>query len=358
VLLIAAFALIRHANDLSMWYDELWTIFHSSGTLAQIVRDRDWSWPPGYFVLLHAWIRLFGMNDLVVRMMNVLAGLLGTALMIRAGRALDSHRAGWMAGLAFATSNYAVYFLLEVRGYSLMLVLTAGLVWVHARWLKQPTWRRAILYVIVQALLFYTRFVDSMLIAALLGLRVALISPRRVGRWIGVMVMTGVLFVPLLPQFRDFYRIERRASDKPRSGYFPARAGAVVPALQRALRRFVGSRPAAGAAGGRGFALARGPGATRDSALARDLGIGYPAGDLPEPRARAGVHHPLPAVHASGNDAAGRHWAGAVARAGSGDRRVPATGVSRHAVATVRLSPLLHRFAAGARSRARTGKTV
>ena len=39
ILLIAAFALIRHANDLSMWYDEVWTIFHSTGTLEQIVRD-------------------------------------------------------------------------------------------------------------------------------------------------------------------------------------------------------------------------------------------------------------------------------------------------------------------------------
>ncbi len=221
VLLIAAFALIRHANDLSMWYDEVWTIFHSSGTLEQIVRDRDLSWPPGYYLVLHAWTRLLGMNDLVVRMLNVLSGLLGTACMIQAGRSLSSKRAGWLAGLAFGVSGYAVYFLLEVRGYGLMLTLAAALVWLHARWLKAPTWRRAIPYALVQALLLYTRYADAMVIVALLGLHLLLSAPRLLGRWLVVAALSALLFAPMLPDFWDFYRSRQGAHvENPDPGIF------------------------------------------------------------------------------------------------------------------------------------------
>ncbi len=221
ILLIAAFALIRHANDLSMWYDEVWTIFHSTGTLEQIVRDRDLSWPPGYYLLLHAWIKLLGMNDFVVRVLNVLSGMMGTACMIQAGRALSSDRAGWLAGLAFGVSGYAVYFLLEVRGYGLMLTLTAALVCLHARWLKVPTWRRAIPIALVQALLLYTRYADSMAIVVLLGLHVLLSARRLLGRWLLIGISTGLLFVPMLPDFWDFY-LSRRAAhvENPDPGIF------------------------------------------------------------------------------------------------------------------------------------------
>ena len=221
VLLVAAFALIRHADDLSMWYDEVWTIFHSTGTLEQIVRDRDLSWPLGYYLLLHAWIKLLGMNDFIVRAMNVLSGLLGTAFMIQAGRTLSSNRAGWLAGLAFGVSGYAVYFLLEVRGYGLMLTLAAALVCLHARWLKAPTWRRAIPYVLVQALLLYTRYADAMVIAALLGLHVLLSAPRLLWRWLVIAALSGLLFAPLLPDFWDFYVNRRDAHvENPDPGIF------------------------------------------------------------------------------------------------------------------------------------------
>jgi len=46
-------------------------------------------------------------------------GLLTTAFMIKVGRRLCSNLPV-ARGLAFATSSYAMYFLLEIRGYSLM----------------------------------------------------------------------------------------------------------------------------------------------------------------------------------------------------------------------------------------------
>ena len=212
VLMVAACMLISHAYDLSMWYDELWSVFHSAGSLDVImIHDLDLPWPPGYYVLLHGWMALFGRHDLVLKMMQVFLALMGVAFMIRAGRALDSDRAGWLAGLALAVSSYATTMLLELRGYSQVLVLAPAVIWFHARWLKQPTWRRAVPYVIAQTLLLYMRFADTMVIVGLLGLRVLLVNHRHVARWIGIMAVTGLLQLPLLPQIWDLIQYRRSA---------------------------------------------------------------------------------------------------------------------------------------------------
>jgi hypothetical protein len=210
VLMVAAYMLIGHAYDLSMWYDELWSVFHSSNTLDQfVIRDVDLPWPPGYYVLLHGWMALFGRHDLVLKMMQVFLAMLGVAFTIRAGQILESDRAGWLAGIALAVSSYATAMLLELRGYSQVLVLAPLVIWFHARWLKRPTWRRAVLYVVAQTLLLYMRFVDTAVIVGLLGLRVLLVEPRRFVRWLAVMAATGVLMAPLLPQLWDLYQYRR-----------------------------------------------------------------------------------------------------------------------------------------------------
>lgn len=61
-------------------------------------------------------------------MLGVYLGLLAPAFMYRAGQQLYSSSAGLLAAVAFATSSYALYFLLKLRGYSLMLLTKAAFV--------------------------------------------------------------------------------------------------------------------------------------------------------------------------------------------------------------------------------------
>lgn len=210
VLLLAAYMLITHAYDLSMWYDELWSVFHSSRGLGDVLDYKnDLPWPPGYYMMLHSWMAVVGWHDLVLKMMQVFSGLLGVAFMIRAGQALASDRAGWLAAIALSVSSYALAMTLELRGYSQVIVLAPAVVWFHARWLDHPSWWRATPYIVAQILLLYMRFVDSAIIIGLLGLRVLLVAPSRFVRWIGVMAITALLTTPLLPQLWDLYLYRR-----------------------------------------------------------------------------------------------------------------------------------------------------
>jgi hypothetical protein len=123
VLLIAAFAVISHADELAAWSDESWTIFHSSTSIQQILAERDITWPFGSFAALHYWGAFASWNDFSLHVFGALCGLLTTALLIQIGKQFHSRAAGLLAGLAFGTSSYALYFVLEIRGYTLMLLM-------------------------------------------------------------------------------------------------------------------------------------------------------------------------------------------------------------------------------------------
>ncbi len=219
VLGVAAVGLFLHADDLSMWFDELWSLFQNSRPLEQIFRERELNWPLGYALVLHGWTAFAGQHDLAVHVLGALIGMIGVACMIQAGRALHSWQAGWLAGLLFGTSSYALYFFLEVRGYGLQLTGLAALAWLMARWVQSPTWRRAVPYALTQIGLLYTHFTSGLVIA-LTALYVLLALPRRMWwRWVAVMGAVGMAFLPLLPQFIDSYRLR---SSGLRSGDLPS----------------------------------------------------------------------------------------------------------------------------------------
>ncbi len=222
VLLIAAAAIFSHLDDLSMWYDELFAVFHSKGTLAQVLRERDLAWPPGYPLALHIWIKIMGPNDLVVKLPGALAAMLGTAFAYRAGRRLHGRTAGRLAALAFGTSGYTVYFATEARAYGISASFAMLLVWLHLRWSARPTWRRAFLYTLAAIAWLYLHFGAGPLLI-LFGVDVGLRAlpelrqrrvPRQLWWWPLIMAATGVAFLPLLPQFLDFTRLRSAAAAK------------------------------------------------------------------------------------------------------------------------------------------------
>lgn len=211
VLAVSALLVFSHADDLSMWFDELWSMFQNSRPLSQILRDGELNWPPGYAIALHAWTAIASQHDFAVHVFGALVGLLGVAFMIQAGRTLHSDRAGWLAGLAFGVSGYALYFFLETRGYGMQLMGAAALVTFMARWARRPTWQRALPYAAVQISLLYTHFTSGILIAVT-AVYILLAVPKHLWpRWLAIMAVTGLAFLPLLHQFWDSSRLRASA---------------------------------------------------------------------------------------------------------------------------------------------------
>ncbi len=202
ILLMAAASILPHLGDLTMRDDELFSVLHSSRSVEFLFKDRDLTWPPGYYLILNLWMRAVGMNDVAVRLLGGLGGVLAVAFIYRVGKRLHAREAGWLAALAFGTSSYAAYFLVEARGYTLCITLGAVIALLHLRWMARPCRRRAIPYMLAQIFVIYLHYTGWVIVAAA-GLHVLLRAPRRLWRWAVIMGVTALTFMPMVPQFLD-----------------------------------------------------------------------------------------------------------------------------------------------------------
>jgi hypothetical protein len=216
VLLVVAIELGSHADALSIWPDETWSIFHGGKSIPQILLERDLLWPFGYYLALHGWMQIVGsVNDFGLHAKGVFTGLLSAAFLIRAGRELRNPSAGLLAAFAFGTSSYAIYFSLEIRGYGLMLLLESAFICLYLRWWKESSTRRSLPLLLLMLVLPYVHFILGVVIG-LASLHLLITKPRRLGRWAILCALTGIAFLPLLPQaWRGFELARASASAGP-----------------------------------------------------------------------------------------------------------------------------------------------
>lgn len=151
--------------------------------MAQIVLERDIGWPFGAILRLHGWMRMTGTtNDFVLRALGVFWGLLTGVILIRAGRVLRIPHAGVLAALAFGTSSYALFFVLDLHGYGLLLLLESAFICLYLRWLKMPSVGRSVPLMMGIIAMVYSHFITELVIAGA-TLHLLMAQPRRLGRW-------------------------------------------------------------------------------------------------------------------------------------------------------------------------------
>ncbi|MBN1284216.1 MAG: glycosyltransferase family 39 protein [Anaerolineae bacterium] len=222
ILLAAALILISRAGDLSMWFSEVFTFFHTGGTFEQVL-DPDLAFPPGYYVAMYGWRHLVGWHDFAASMFGVLSGMFTVAFVLRIGRETHSWWTGWLAAFAFATSSYATYFMLENRASGLQMTTMALAAWMHLRWLKRPAWNRAVMYGLSCTLMLFVHYFGAFVIA-FFALHLALTNWRLWWRWLLIVTFAVLLLLPLIPPAGDIVNLFLgiRSGDHQFTGYFVA----------------------------------------------------------------------------------------------------------------------------------------
>ena len=109
----------------SLWYDEGFSAYLAHMDVAEITeRTAADIQPPLYYYLLHAWIALVGDDEIPLRGLSVLFGVLTVPLMYAvAWQLFRSRWAGLLAALLVAASPLHVWYSQEVRMYSLLTFL-------------------------------------------------------------------------------------------------------------------------------------------------------------------------------------------------------------------------------------------
>lgn len=129
ILAITIFALILRivsllfAGDLST--DEIYSYYFSSkNSLSDVVKSLyiEDLHTPLYFILLHFWIKIFGVfslgeNDTIMRLLGFIPAFLTVPFSFYAGKKLFNTKTGCLASIMLAISPFAIYYTTELRFY-------------------------------------------------------------------------------------------------------------------------------------------------------------------------------------------------------------------------------------------------
>jgi mannosyltransferase len=119
-----------------------------------------------YYVLMHAWVSVFGDSDVAVRAPSVIAMAASAGLIGAIGNRLAGRRAGLLAGVVFAVLPSTSRFGAEARPYALTVLAACLATWFLIRARENPRAHRWVLYAAAVAVLGWLHVVALLLLAA------------------------------------------------------------------------------------------------------------------------------------------------------------------------------------------------
>ena len=146
-----------------LWRDEASSTDHVNRPFLQTL-VHDPNHPGGYYGYLWAWTRLFGREDVSVRLASAPLAVLAIVVALLLGRRLVGRRAALIGGLLLAVSPFCLLYCRMVRYFSLMLLLTPLCVLLLLRARETRQWRDWILWGVSAAAVAYTEYVSPLII--------------------------------------------------------------------------------------------------------------------------------------------------------------------------------------------------
>ena len=162
ILVLATALRFYHIDYQSVWLDEICSILEANP-------DIKWSdleatimlsdpHPPLYFALLKILFQLFGYTTLVARFFSAIVGVAGVYALYLLGKEINNKNTGLLAAFLLAINSFHIYYSQEVRMYALLVLLTVLSYYRLVVYLKENTYKNAILYGLFTGLMLLTQF--------------------------------------------------------------------------------------------------------------------------------------------------------------------------------------------------------
>lgn len=182
----------------SLWQNELFSIAVARLPRGEFVRllSHTEANMALYYALLRVWLRL-GDSETFLRIPSLIFSLLTTLIVYLLGRRLYGARAGLVAAFLTAVNVLHVHFSLEVRSYSLLVLLAAASSLYFIEGVTRPSSRHWILYTATTTLAIYSHFFGAWMMATHWG-SLALLRRRQVP-WKQLIASTTAICLLCLP---------------------------------------------------------------------------------------------------------------------------------------------------------------
>jgi mannosyltransferase len=151
-----------------------------------------------YYVALRGWVAAVGDGVAAARSLSVLGAVASLPLAFLAGRKLVGRQVALVGALLLAANAFFVRYAQELRGYSLLVMLSCASTLAFIRCVEKPSPRSALLYGLAVTAALYVHFLSIFLVVAHVASLAALPSTRRPWRvLVRAGALTAVLAVPL-----------------------------------------------------------------------------------------------------------------------------------------------------------------
>ncbi|MEB0039262.1 MULTISPECIES: glycosyltransferase family 39 protein [unclassified Pseudomonas] len=168
ILALAAIARFYGLTQTAIWCDEGSSLLMSqySPALTWFHSAHDVH-PPLYYLLLHAWMNVFGNGIFSIRAMSALPGIATVGLAVWLMRLITTPRAAVLGGVLLALMPIVVRYSQEVRMYSLMGFWLMGATVALVYWVKNPSRKRYLaIYALLMTASFYTHYFTCLCVLA------------------------------------------------------------------------------------------------------------------------------------------------------------------------------------------------
>lgn len=162
ILTVAAILRIYHVDYQSVWLDEVHTINESNPTLSLsemynllLIAEPH---PPLYFLIMHFAFVLFGYTTFVLRFISAIIGIAGVFSIYVFGKEIFNKKVGIYAAILITVNYFQLYYSQDGRMYSLLFLTTTLSFTYLIKFIKQPSYKSAIVYAIFSTLMIYSHF--------------------------------------------------------------------------------------------------------------------------------------------------------------------------------------------------------
>ena len=209
---IAGTALRLHnISTKPLWLDEFESYEISSGSIEDIImRKHDVCFsPPGYFLILHGFMRYLGDSESALRLPSVICGTLSMIAIYFLGKRLYSHREGLIAAAFMAISLTPIWYSQEARQYSLLILGTIVSAYLYIPLIKDDEIEISfpVGYVIISIALCYLHYFGLIFVMIQTASLLIVSMIRQKRRFFTLLLFAIILitYVPWIPSMIDHY---------------------------------------------------------------------------------------------------------------------------------------------------------
>ena len=211
---IECLVLLAVATVLRVWfvgktdlgYDESFSLYMALQNVPDLVRmlcqgDN----PPLWELLLHYWIKIFGVSEVAIRSLSLIFSVLTVIPIYLVGEKHLHRFAGIAASLCYCFSTFSIYLAHECRVYSLLGCCTAFSLLLFVSLIHQPKPLKFILLTLVNLMLMYGHYL-SVWVIVMEFLITLLVKPIRKRICKPYLIHAAVLIILFGPMFPVLFR--------------------------------------------------------------------------------------------------------------------------------------------------------